>query len=159
MDVRKLGFGLVLALALAVPAEATPLPRYGAFVFSGLCTDLHTGRMIGSRLTLVRQDRSDFVYYEWSDLFTPGDSRKAFGTNVVVGLQGAAAIDSHITTDGHISSDLSPDHKDARVVSGELSAEGFTLSGFEARIWLPRQRDLGAKIPVCDFRPPKLPKQ
>jgi hypothetical protein len=155
MTLRVWIFGLVLASPVA--AQAAPLPRYGSFVYSGLCENRHTGSLIGSRLTLVRQDKHDVVYYEWSQTFTPGDPRKPFGDNVAVGLQGAAAATSRIAPDGRFTAELSRDPAVHRLVFGQLSAEGFVMDGFEASLWLPRQQDPGAKIPLCPQGPPKLP--
>jgi hypothetical protein len=168
MDVRKLVLGSVM-MALCIPAYASPLPRYGTFVFSGLCTEPKTGRMIGSRLTLVRLDHGDKVYYEWSTLFEPGKNLNpypgakpqlpaSFGKNVAPGLNGAAATTVRIELSGRMVADFDPIERETpRIVAGDLREDGFSLSGFEANIWLPRQHNLGAKIPVCDLRPPKLP--
>ncbi len=169
MMVRSLIGGMVVML-LAAPSQAAPLLRHGTFVFSGLCGDPHSGRMIGSRLTVVRLEHYDVTYYEWSDLFEPGkvipiggqkpSPSARFGRNIAPGLYGAAAAATRIEASGHMTADFDPDNRNPpKTVVGELSEEGFMLSGFEARIWLPRQRDLGAKIPLCDLRPPKLPMQ
>jgi len=126
--------------------------------------------MIGSRLTVVRLGHDDQVYYEWSDLFEPGKNLNpypgekpyppvTFAKPLRPGLSGAAAATVRIEDSGRLTADFDPrDRSHPRFVVGELSEEGFSLAGYEARLWLPRLRDLGAKIPVCDFPPPKRPK-
>jgi hypothetical protein len=53
MAVRKLVLGLVIA-SISQPVHATPLPRYGTFVYSSLCIDRNnTGDLNGDRLVLV----------------------------------------------------------------------------------------------------------
>lgn len=160
MAFRTIGLGVLLVGITASLAMAAPLPRHGSFVFSGLCSR-HNGDVIGSRLTLVRLDGDDILYYEWSNLFAPGGPHDGpFGTNVAPGLQGASAVTVHIGNGGMLRADLgNSDAQMPRLVEGQLSDGGFTLSGFEATIWLPRQRDLGAKIPVCPEGPPHFDTQ
>jgi hypothetical protein len=164
----KLFLGALIA-GISIPAQASPLPRYGTFVFSGLCTEPQTGRMIGSRLTVTRLNHGDKAYYEWSDLFEPGknlnpypgakpQSPASFGRTIVPGLKGADAVTVRIEPSGHIVANFDPrDRQSPRTVAGDLSENGFSLSGYEASLWLPRQQERGGKIPVCDMRPPKLP--
>jgi hypothetical protein len=66
MALRAWIFGLVLAVPLA--AQASPLPRYGTFVYSSLCLDRgNTGDLNGDRLIIVRLPLHDLGYLEWSD--------------------------------------------------------------------------------------------
>ena len=67
MAVRKLVLGLVIA-SISQPVHATPLPRYGTFVYSNLCIDRgNTGDLNGDRLVLIRLPLSDMGFLEWSD--------------------------------------------------------------------------------------------
>lgn len=67
MDVRKLGFGLAMALLLAVPAGAKPLPRHGVFVYSDLCIEPESDDWAGHRLVVVLLEGDTLVNYEWSE--------------------------------------------------------------------------------------------
>ncbi len=165
MACRSLILGM-LATFLGASVQAAPLPRYGSFVFSSLCSHPRSGAMIGSRLTVVRLDHDDVVYYEWSEAWEPGrvalpgqkrPSPASFGTNVAHGLQGASAVMVRIESPGRMTAKFGAYTRAlSGTLAGQISEEGFALSGFEAPIWIPRQRDLSAKIPVCDARPPKF---
>ena len=65
MALRKSGIGLVVTALLAASATATPLPRYGMFVFSSLCIHPDSGDILGERLTLLRLNGDDAAYFEW----------------------------------------------------------------------------------------------
>ena len=65
MTCRAWIFGLLLTAPLA--AQAAPLPRYGAFVYSSLCYEGNTGDLLGTRFVLFRLPLHDMGYLEWSD--------------------------------------------------------------------------------------------
>jgi hypothetical protein len=127
-----------LALALAVPAKAAPLPRYGVFVYRNFCTEAESGDAGGIGLTVIRSYEGDAALFEYSEgaiawplLAAPpltidkaGRLKARFGTyDVEADLTAEAAV-------------VTVDH-DASVAP---------------RTRLPRVTDLGGKIPACKAR-------
>lgn len=133
---KCLGFGLLAALALALPAQAAPLPRYGAFVFSSLCTQEESTDAAGYRLILVRLPYENDVTFEWSE-----------GP-----LVGAAA--DHVTIDDktgrlrfHVAKDGDPGTE--QTVSGILTADAFVKDGNGPLTRLARVTDFSRDAPYC----------
>jgi hypothetical protein len=148
MHFRGMLSGLAVLGLLVGGAVATPVPGQGIFTYSGLCRDGDSGRLIGSRLTIVRRGNGDTVTYEWTRPFTPGDSKKPFGDLESPGLWRATAK-GRIDADGSLAVVLGPSPGVPRTVRGSVTSEGFELSGFEARIWLPRQYKPSKDVPAC----------
>lgn len=60
--------GLILLLALApAAASASPLPRYGTFVYSSLCWEKESGDASGVRFALTRGRAGDTLVYEYGN--------------------------------------------------------------------------------------------
>jgi hypothetical protein len=56
-----------LACIATHPAIAAELPRDGVFVYSTLCIERESGDAAGNRIRLVRSERGDSLYFEWSE--------------------------------------------------------------------------------------------
>jgi hypothetical protein len=54
-------------VAFALPAQATPLPRYGIFVYSDVCWEKESGDAAGNRLMIIRDGDGDRLFWEWSE--------------------------------------------------------------------------------------------
>jgi hypothetical protein len=139
MDMRRAGFGLVMALLLAVPADAKPLPRYGLFVFSSLCTDHMTSDLNGDRLVIVRLPLHDFGYMEGGD-----------GGFASVPLQDLKIDDKT----GKISfryRDEDAKKPDAmKSIASTISAESVGLMSWNGKPFrLMRLQNPGQKFPIC----------
>ena len=132
----------LLGVAVGLPAQATPLPRYGLFVFSSLCTDHVTSDLNGDRLVLVRLALHDVGYLEWSD-----------GSLSSAPLQ-ALKIDDK---SGRISFRYLRDYDDAsgksnvlKSVASTISAESVGLMSWDGKPFrLKRLENLGQKLPIC----------
>src|ERR1019366_9342908 len=54
-------------------AYAAKMTRYGEFVYSSLCMEKESGDAAGYRIKLLRSEKGDNLYFEWSEgpLFGP----------------------------------------------------------------------------------------
>ena len=140
MGIRKLVLGLAAA-SLSLPAQASPLPRYGLFVYSSLCWEKESGDADGGRLILVRVPGSDSARISYT-----GEG----------GLDEAAAEDVEIGKDGRISLrylsqyDAASGRSNAYVtVTGNVSAEAFEQIGKDGRPFRTPRVGPAQPIPVC----------
>jgi hypothetical protein len=140
MGVRKLILGFLI-LGFSSSVQATPLPRYGLFVYSSLCWEKESGDADGGRLILVRVPGSDSARISYT-----GEG----------GLDEAPAEDLNISKDGQVSlrylSQYDPvtDRSNVYVtVTGKVSAETFEQTGRDGKpVQTPRVR-ANQEIPVC----------
>jgi hypothetical protein len=140
MGVRNLVLGLSIA-CLCGSAQATPLPRYGLFVFSNLCSEPESGDVNGGRLILVRVPGSDSARISYT-----GEG----------GLDEAPAEDVQIGKDGRISLrylsqyDAVTGRSNAYVtVTGTISAEAFEQTAKDGKPFRTSRVGPGQPIPVC----------
>ncbi|HKU65056.1 MAG TPA: hypothetical protein VJQ06_08355 [Rhizomicrobium sp.] len=139
-----------LAVAFALPGWATPLPRYGVFVYSNLCWGKESGDAAGNRLMLIRDGDGDRLFWEWSD-----------GP-----LEGPVAVTSLHLDGGHIAFDVDIGSQDTvdgagkfagkekpyiQHLSGSIFAEAIVLGsdGTNRRERLPRLVTFAAKTGEC----------
>jgi len=140
MGIRKLVLGVVL-LGVSLSAQATPLPRYGLFVYSNLCWEKESGDADGERLILVR---------------VPGSASARISYTGEGPLDEASAEDVRIAKDGRISLrylrqyDPVTDRSNVYVtMTGRVSAEAFERIGRDGNtVRMPRVR-ADEEIPVC----------
>jgi hypothetical protein len=130
-----------LTTVFALPAQATPLPRYGLFLFSSLCSEHESGDVDGGRLILVR---------------VPGSDSARIGYTGEGGLDEAPAEDVRIGKDGRISlrylSQYDPVSGRSNVyvtVTGTVSAEAFEQMGKDGRPFRTPRVGPSQPIPVC----------
>ena len=128
-----------LCCGLAVgPAWATPLPRYGMFVFSSLCRDRMTDDLNGDRLVLVRLPFHDFGYMEGGD----GGFTSAPLENLSV-ERGTIAFSYRDEGEADKS-------KAVKNVRSTISAESVELISWDRKPFrLMRQWKLNGQIPAC----------
>ena len=142
MDMRKQGLGLVMALTMVVPADGTPLPRYGLLVFSGLCSDRMTNDLNGDRLVLVRLPLHDMGYLEWSD-----------GSLSSAPLQDLKIDDKSGKISFRYLRDYDDDSRKSNAlksVASTISAESVNLMSWDGKPFrLRRLQNLGEKFPIC----------
>ena len=71
--VCDMGAMVALLGSMISPVLATPLPRYGVFLYSSLCGERESGDAAGFRVKLVRSAKGDSLYLDWSEggLFGP----------------------------------------------------------------------------------------
>ena len=130
----------VLAASWALPALATPLPRYGLIVFSSLCTDFMTNDLNGDRLVLVRLPNSDVGYMEWGD-----------GGFSSVPLQNLKIDDKAGRISFRYSGYDDASGKDVmKNVASTISAESVGLVTWNGKPFrLHRSWKMNGKLPVC----------
>jgi hypothetical protein len=133
---------LVASLAaLGGSADATPLPRYGLFLFSSLCGEPEGGDISGAELVIVRQRDRDRILF-------------SYGSGPLIGTQ-VSALD--IKGD-KLTAKLTSDEGGAATVTATLSAERvvsrFTFDDAQVKTNytvkpLVRVTDLGRPLPDC----------
>jgi hypothetical protein len=64
---RRISLLLLLGAALTLPAQSSPLPRAGRFLYSSLCREAESGDASGYRVKLIRTGKADALYLEWSE--------------------------------------------------------------------------------------------
>jgi hypothetical protein len=135
MTFRSLVLGM-LAVMFTTSAHATPLPRYGLFVFSSLCTDYMISDLNGDRLVLVRLPFHDFGYMEGGD-----------GGFVSAPLQNLKIDDRN----GGISFRYRDEDSDKiKTVASTVTAENVGLISSDGKPFrLPRLWKADGETPVC----------
>ena len=63
----RVSFLIFLSVALADPAQSSPLPPAGTFLYSSLCWEVESGDASGHRIKLIRTGKEDRLYLEWSE--------------------------------------------------------------------------------------------
>src|SRR5256885_4817519 len=76
---------VLLPLLTATTVRATPLPRYGIFVYGNMCIEKESGDAAGRRLTLMRYGDGDHVLFQWSE----GPAYQAVGAKVAIDRTGS----------------------------------------------------------------------
>src|SRR5256885_16038366 len=112
---------VLLPLLTATTVRATPLPRYGIFVYGSMCIEKESGDPAGRRLTLMRYGDGDHVLFQWSE----GPACQAVGAKVAIDRTG-----SHISFRGAFPS---PEPPFKQSHTGENPTQPVTLSGGHTR--------------------------
>ena len=132
----------IWAASNAAAAPAKPLPRYGVFVYSNLCTEKESGDAAGSRLTLLRYGDGDHVLFEWSE----GPRVEAAGYKVKFD-----ASTGELTFEVDIPG-APPEPQYSQSYTGKVSQDAIALrsnSGPERTYRLPRLYDFSRKTGIC----------
>jgi hypothetical protein len=131
-------FLAVLAWGQSLSAGATPLPRYGLFVYSSLCRDRMTDDLNGDRLVLVRLPFHDFGYMEGGDGgFTSADMQMLKIQNGMISF--------------HYQDENETDKlKAVKTIRSSITAESVGLVSWEGKPFrLARLWKVDGKIPLC----------
>ena len=134
MNQLRMAAIMLAAFALGRPAGASPLARYGVFVYRNFCHEAESGDTGGIGLTVIRSVEGDVALYEYSE-----------GAIAWPLLAEPLKIDGG----GHLKARFGSVDVDA-----DLSAEAamVTVHGdasVRPRTRLPRVAALGAKFPAC----------
>ena len=127
-------WGFAAVLLLSGRAEAEPLPRYGVFVYSTLCTQQQSGDAAGYRLVLLRFSDGDRVLFDWSE--GPLYSAEAYKVTV----NGSGTMISFMV---QIPGTTEPVY--ASSFTGEISTEAAVING----VRVPRIYDLSQRSGRC----------
>ena len=129
---------------VTTPLLATPLPRYGAFLYSSLCRERESGDAAGFRVKLVRSPKGDSLYLDWSEggLYGP-----MLATKLIIDPKTSKLS---FTIPAHTPpSDIS----DSESYSGEISNEAIILEDAGAvdghRHVVPRVKEFGTEMVPC----------
>jgi hypothetical protein len=137
----RVGLGaMVLALAGGA-AQASPLPRYGLFLFSSLCADPQGGDLGGAELVVMRTPAHDAIIFSYG-------AGPLFGTAVeklaIVGDKLTAKLSPGEGGSATLTAILSAERAEARA-----SFDGAPARGKESDRPLTRVTNFSRALPVC----------
>jgi hypothetical protein len=133
------------------PLFATPLPRYGEFVFSSLCWEKQSGDASGFRIRLQRATGGDSLYLEWSEggLYGPMlaskvtiDSKTSMISFTIPACTSPSDIPESETYRGRITNE-------EIILEESGSGDAATLKPFRRPISVPRVKDAKGKMTAC----------
>ena len=136
----------VLTILAPTQTLATPLPRYGEFLYSSLCWERGSGDAAGFRVRLVRSPQGDSLYLDWSEggLYGPMLATKL-------------TIDPNFKLTFTIPANTPPsDIPMPESYVGEISSETVILKDVDAindrPYVIPRVAAFGTDMPLCRER-------
>ena len=148
MTKRRFVYGMGAMAALlcssSSPVLATPLSRYGVFLYSSLCWEKESSDAAGFRVKLVRSPKGDSLYLDWSE-------GGLYGPMLATKLK----IDPKTSTLAFTIPAHTPpsDIPDSESYTGEISNEAVILKDVGAvdsyRHVVPRVKEFGTEKVPC----------
>lgn len=130
---------IIASAACPMTALASPLPRYGAFIFSSLCLERESGDISGFRLVLDRKPSGDKLAFEY------GNGPLESADIVKLQIDGDKLHAEASTVDGKLSLEATLSEHSAVVVPQFGYQEGLQIRP----TYLERVRGISNRLPTC----------